>query len=176
MRAADLLHLIQIARGLLQRAHARQRHQGVDLIEAQLNATQRGNVIHHHRQTIGGINDCPIVIAMLIKTERIVKRRNRGNRIVAVTAGSLGELLALSGADGAHMGNQRDFSFGFFSHDFQHFLTFGNVLDKRLAGRTADIQPVDPLFNVKPHQTAQAFRIQSLLAIEWRKQCGHNPF
>ncbi|MNE57598.1 hypothetical protein D3C80_1525710 [compost metagenome] len=33
MRAADLFHLEEIARRLLQRAHARQRHQGVDLIK-----------------------------------------------------------------------------------------------------------------------------------------------
>ncbi|CSP56989.1 Uncharacterised protein [Shigella sonnei] len=52
MFTTDLFHLIEIARSLFQRTDARQRNQGVDLIQGQFYPTQGWNVVHNHRQTI----------------------------------------------------------------------------------------------------------------------------
>ena len=139
MFTTDLLHLIEIARGLFQRTYARQCNKCVDLIQGQFYPTQGWNVVHHHRQTIRRINNCPIVIAVFFKAERIVERRDGGDGIEAITFSRCRKLLAFGGADATDVGDEFNLTFRLFGDDFQYLFTLGKALYKGFAGRTTHV-------------------------------------
>ena len=134
MLATDLFHLIEIARGLFQRPYAWQRNQGVDLIQTQFYTAQCRNVVHHHRQTIRRINDCPVVIAVFFKAERIVERRDRRDSIKAITFSRCRKLLAFRSADATYVSDEFNLAFCFFSDNLQYLFTLGKALHKGFTG------------------------------------------
>src|SRR5699024_5118744 len=139
MFATDLFHLIEIARSLFQGTDTWQRNQCVDLIQSQFYPAQSRNVVHHHRQTIRRINNCPIVIAVFFEAERIVERRDGGDGIETITSGRCRKLLAFGGADATDVGDEFNLTFRLFGDDFQYLFTLGKALYKGLAGRTTHV-------------------------------------
>lgn len=115
------------------------------------------------------------MVTVLFKTERVIKRRHRRDRIKTVTLCGAGKLLAFCGAYCPDMGDQRDFSLRLFGDNLQYLLSFSKALYKCFPGGTANVQPVDTLPDVKTHQTAQAFAIQLLLMIKWVNNAAITP-
>ncbi len=106
------------------------------------------------------------MVAVLGEAKGVVERGDRRDGVKTVTPRRLGQLLALRRTDRADVSDQGHLPLCLIGDDLQHLLTLFPALHEGFPGRATDIQPIDTLGDVKPHQTAQTLGVQPLLMVE----------
>ena len=80
------------------------------------------------------------------------------------------------GADGAHVGHHGNPSVRRFQHMLQHLLALVQRQQKALAGRTAAVETLNAVGNLRIHNLFQRMVVDAFIGVGRGNQGGPNPF
>ena len=160
---AHALQAVQVGGGVLDAHDIFVGQQPSGVVLAELHPGKLGDVVDDGGQVGDGGNDIFIVPHDLVHGELVVVGGDHGDGHRPGGHGVPGQIHHISGADGAHVGNDGDLALGGVDHVLHDFLALLQGEQQTLAGGAAAVKALGPVLDLQADDFLQGVIVDALI-------------